>query len=156
MEYGLAKKEDVSTVLTYIRKLADYESRSDEVKVDEETLKKAMFEDHLGEVMFMMEDDRIIGYCFFYTIFSSFSGKKKIYLEDLYIDEGYRGKGRGRDFLKHMAKLGIERGCQAMAWGSQNWNIPAVSLYLKIGAETENGRTHFELSQVGMIKLINE
>ena len=156
MEYRLAKEEDVSIVLAYIRKLADYESRSDEVKVNEETLKKAMFEDHLGEVLFMMEENHIIGYCFFYLIFSSFSGKKKIYLEDLFIDEGYRGKGNGKKFLKQMAKLGIERGCQAMVWGSQNWNVPALSFYLKIGAQTEDGRTHFELSQEGMMNLINE
>ena len=76
MEFRLAKEEDIDIVYDYIRKLAVFESREDDFKLDKETLYKAMFEDNLGEVMLATEDGKIIGYCFFYHVFSSFSGLK--------------------------------------------------------------------------------
>ena len=70
MEFRLANKEDIDTVYDYIRKLAVFESREDDFKLDKETLYRAMFVDDLGEVMLAMEDGKIIGYCFFYHVFS--------------------------------------------------------------------------------------
>lgn len=156
MEFRLAKEEDIDTVYDYIRKLAVFESREDDFKLDKETLYRAMFVDDLGEVMLATEDGKIIGYCFFYHVFSSFSGLTKMYLEDMYIDEQYRGGGRGREFFRQMAKTALSRGYGSMIWGALDWNVSAIGLYLKIGAEVENGRSHFELPLDKMGKLISE
>ena len=95
-----AKEEDVPLILEFIRKLADYEHRLDEVIATEEALKYWIFDKNQAEVIFALEDGKEIGFAFFFLSFSTYIANVNMHLEDLFIDPEYRGKGYGKALLR--------------------------------------------------------
>ena len=91
-----ARPEDTGLILQMIRELADFEQLLDQVVTDEKTLKHSLFVDPKGpEVLIAEEDYQPVGFVLFFHNFSTFLGKKGIYIEDLYVRSEYRGKGYG-------------------------------------------------------------
>jgi len=129
-----ARADETGVVLDLIRQLAAYEKCSDEVVADENTLHHSLFVEHSAEVLLGEEDGAVIGFALFFHNFSTFVGRKGLYLEDLFIIPEKRGRGYGKAFLRHLARLAEERGCGRMEWVCLDWNAPALSLYRSIGA----------------------
>ena len=67
-----AKEEDVPLILEFIRKLADYEHRLDEVIATEEALRYWIFDKNQAEVIFALEDGKEIGFAFFFLRFEKY------------------------------------------------------------------------------------
>ena len=129
-----ARADETGVVLDLIRQLAAYEKCSDEVAADENTLHHSLFVEHSAEVLLGEEDGAVIGFALFFHNFSTFVGRKGLYLEDLFIIPEKRGRGYGKAFLRHLARLAEERGCGRMEWVCLDWNAPALRLYRSIGA----------------------
>lgn len=114
-----AKESDTARILSFIRKLAEYERLSHEVTADEATLRAWLFGPRpSAEVVLAYNDGEAIGFALFFTNFSTFLGKPGLYLEDLFVEPGHRGKGIGKQLLLYLAKLAVERGYGRMNWGS--------------------------------------
>ena len=133
--YRNAVEEDVGLILDFIKKLADYEGRLSEVTATEEDLRKWIFDEGIAEVIFVLEDDKEVGFALFYKAFSTYIAKINIHLEDMFVEPEYRGKGYGKGLLKEIAKIIIERGYGRFEWTAVSWNKPAIDFYLSIGAE---------------------
>ncbi|MBR0539806.1 MAG: GNAT family N-acetyltransferase [Bacteroidales bacterium] len=129
-----AKPEETGLVLEFIQKLAVYEKCADEVVADEATLYHSLFEEKTAEVVFAEEDGVVIGFALFFHNFSTFVGRKGLYLEDLFIIPERRGLGYGKALLKYLANLAVERNCGRMEWICLDWNKPALTVYRSIGA----------------------
>ena len=129
-----AKPEETGLVLEFIQKLAVYEKCADEVVADEATLYHSLFEEKSAEVVFAEEDGVVIGFALFFHNFSTFVGRKGLYLEDLFIVPERRGWGYGKALLKYLANLAVERNCGRMEWICLDWNKPALTVYRSIGA----------------------
>ena len=129
-----AKPEETGLVLGFIRKLAAYEKCADEVVADEATLYHSLFVEHSAEVVFAEEDGAVVGFALFFHNFSTFVGRKGLYLEDLFILPEKRGLGYGRALLKYLARLAVECHCGRMEWICLDWNQPALKVYRSIGA----------------------
>jgi len=129
-----AKPEETGLVLEFIQKLAVYEKCADEVVADEATLYHSLFEEKSAEVVFAEEDSVVIGFALFFHNFSTFVGRKGLYLEDLFIIPERRGLGYGKALLKYLANLAVERNCGRMEWICLDWNKPALTVYRSIGA----------------------
>ena len=129
-----AQPEEAGLVLAFIKKLAEYEKCSDEVVANEATLYESLFVEHSAEVVFAEEDGEVIGFALFFHNFSTFVGRKGLYLEDLFILPEKRGKGYGKALLKYLANLAVERNCGRMEWICLDWNQPALKVYRSIGA----------------------
>ena len=129
-----AKPEETGLVLEFIQKLAVYEKCADEVVADEATLYHSLFEEKSAEVVFAEEDSVVIGFALFFHNFSTFVGRKGLYLEDLFILPERRGLGYGKALLKYLANLAVERNCGRMEWICLDWNKPALTVYRSIGA----------------------
>ena len=67
-----AEESDVGLILEFIRKLADYEHRLDEVIATEESLKKWIFDKKQAEVIFAVVDGKEIGFALFFLSFSTY------------------------------------------------------------------------------------
>jgi len=80
------------------------------------------------------QPSRAVGYALFYHNYSTFLGLPGIYLEDLYVQPEFRGKGYGTQLLKRLAKLCKERECGRLEWSVLKWNEPSIKFYLSIGA----------------------
>lgn len=129
-----ARPEEVGLVLEFINRLAVYEKCANEVVADEPTLFHSLFVEHSAEVVFAEEDGAVVGFALFFHNFSTFVGRKGLYLEDLFILPEKRGKGYGKALLKYLAKLAVERNCGRMEWICLDWNQPALKVYRSIGA----------------------
>lgn len=129
-----AQPEETGLVLEFIKKLAAYEKCSDEVVADEATLYQSLFVEKSAEVVFAEEDDVVIGFALFFHNFSTFVGRKGLYLEDLFIIPEKRGLGYGKAILKYLADIAVERNCGRMEWICLDWNTPSLTFYRSIGA----------------------
>lgn len=129
-----AQPEETGLVLEFIKKLAAYEKCSDEVIADEATLYQSLFVEKSAEVVFAEEDGVVIGFALFFHNFSTFVGRKGLYLEDLFIIPEKRGLGYGKAILKYLADIAVERNCGRMEWICLDWNTPSLAFYRSIGA----------------------
>ncbi len=129
-----AKPEEAGRVLELINRLAVYEKCANEVVADEATLYHSLFVEKSAEVVFAEEDGAIVGFALFFHNFSTFVGRKGLYLEDLFIIPEKRGLGYGKALLKYLARIAVERNCGRMEWICLDWNKPALAVYRSIGA----------------------
>lgn len=130
-----ATERDVPLILSFIKELAEYERLSHEVVATEQLLRASLFgERPAAEVVMGDYGDEPAGFALFFHNFSTFLGRPGIYLEDLYVTPGLRGRGVGRAMLVYLAKLAKERGCGRLEWSVLYWNEPAIKLYKSIGA----------------------
>lgn len=132
--FRYAEEKDVALILSFIKDLAEYEKMLEEVVATEEMLRYWLFKEKKAEVLFVMENEKEVGFALFFYNFSTFLGQAGIYLEDLFVLPEYRGKGYGKVILKQLAKLTIERGCGRLEWSCLDWNKPSIDFYLSLGA----------------------
>lgn len=145
-----ARPDEAGLVLEFIKRLADYEKCADEVVADEATIRQSLFVEHSAEVVFAEEDGVAIGFALFFHNFSTFVGRKGLYLEDLFIIPEKRGRGYGKALLKYLARTAVERNCGRMEWICLDWNQPALNVYRSIGAVPMDEWTVQRLSETAL------
>lgn len=142
-----AERADVPLILQLIKELADYEKLLHEVVADEETLTQTLFgERAYAEVVLAFEGEIPVGFALFFHNFSTFLGRPGIYLEDLYVRSDFRGKGYGKQLLKHLAQLAIERNCGRLEWWVLDWNKPSINFYKSLGAKPMDDWTVYRVT----------
>lgn len=146
MDYRFATEADTALILQFIKELASYEKMLDEVVADEATLQEWIFEKQKAEVIFVMDQDKEVGFALFFHNFSTFLGRAGIYLEDLYVRPEYRNKGYGKRLLSALAKIAIERGCGRLEWWCLDWNQSSIDFYLSLGAEAMSDWTVYRVA----------
>src|SRR5690554_4004397 len=99
LTFRMAKEEDVSLILKFIKELADYEKLLHEVVATEEILTESLFRRKAAEVVIAELNHEPIGFALFFHNFSTFLGKPGLYLEDLYVTPSMRGRGIGKLLL---------------------------------------------------------
>lgn len=147
-----ATPADVPVILRFIRELADYEREADKVVATEALLHEALFSTPpasgaqqrnnlmgpAAEALIAERDgdDGVepIGMALFFHNFSTWTGWRGLYLEDLYVTPEARGTGAGTALLKRLAVIAKERGCSRFEWSVLTWNTPAIEFYRSLGA----------------------
>lgn len=144
---------DEKLILYFIKELAAYEKMADQVVSDEKLLHEWIFEKEKAEVIFLLENDKEIGFALFFHNFSTFLGRAGIYLEDLFVLPQYRKKGYGKAILKKLAEITVERGCGRLEWWCLDWNKPSIDFYISMGAVPMNDWTVYRITGDTLIKL---
>ena len=131
-----ARRQDVPVILALIKGLAEYERLSHEVVATEAAIDESLFGPHpAAEAVIAWARNEAVGFALFVHNYSTFLGRRGLYLEDLFVVPDSRGRGIGRQLLRHLARLAVERGCGRFEWSVLSWNEPAVGFYQKLGAE---------------------
>ena len=146
-EIRTAKENEAGLVLDFIKKLAVYEKMIDEVEATEATIYDSLFVKHDAEVVFGCEDGVPVGFALFFHNFSTFVGRKGLYLEDLFVIPEKRGLGYGKALLLHLAHLAKERNCGRMEWVCLDWNTPSINFYKSLGAKPMEDWTIYRLDE---------
>jgi GNAT superfamily N-acetyltransferase len=142
-----ATEADLATIEELIRALAEYERLSEEVVMDTELLRRNLFgERPYAEVLIAEENGESAGFALFFHNFSTFVGRPGIYLEDLFVRPGHRGKGYGKALLKRLAEIAVERDCGRLEWAVLDWNEPALGFYRSLGARPNEEWTVYRLA----------
>lgn len=152
-----AQPGDVATILGLIRDLAEYERAPHEVVATEEQLQKNLFgSEPAAEVLLGEEAGVPVCFALFFHSFSTWMGRRGLYLEDLFVKPAVRGRGYGRALLVRLAQIARERECGRMEWAVLDWNEPAIQFYRKLGARPNDDWTIFRLTMDGISQLAGE
>jgi GNAT superfamily N-acetyltransferase len=149
-----ARKEDSPRIHTLIKDLALYEKAPLEAKATLEQIDESLFSDDPHAFCHVVEvDGTVVGISIWFLNYSTWLGKPGIYLEDLYIDPAYRGKGFGLALLKELAKICIARDYERLQWWVLDWNEPSIEFYKSLGAEAMDEWTVYRVSGDALKKL---
>ncbi len=141
------RPDDVPVVAGLVRELADYEKALHEARMTEEQLHAALFGDApalFGHVA--VADGQVVGMALWFLNFSTWRGRHGVYLEDLYVQPQHRGSGLGRELLRTLAGLCVERGYRRLEWSVLDWNTPSIEFYEAAGAVPMDEWTVFRLT----------
>ena len=148
-----AAREDIPTILEFIRALAAYEKMEDQVIADETLLETWIFEKRKAEVLLAFEGDTPVGFALFFQNFSTWLGRAGIYLEDLFVLPEYRGRGYGKLLLKRLARIAVQRGCGRLEWACLDWNEPSIAFYKSVGATALDEWTTYRVTGDALLAL---
>lgn len=127
---------DVPEILRLIKALADYEKLSHEVVASEPLLHRALFgEAPKAEALIARVEGRAVGFALYFENFSTFLARPGIYLEDLFVEAAWRGRGLGKALLVRIAGIAVARGCGRFEWSVLDWNEPSIRFYQHLGAK---------------------
>jgi GNAT superfamily N-acetyltransferase len=140
-----ATENDIPLIMELITELAAYEKLSDQLLTDAGLLQESVFKRKVAHVLIAECGSLPAGYVMYYYNFSSFIGLPGIYLEDIYIRPGFRGKGYGKASLAYLARLAIENNCWGLEWSVLDWNQPSIEFYKSLGATHRNGWLTYRL-----------
>ena len=140
-------KDDLSSVLTLIRELAEFENSICEVEITLEDLEKDGFGDRPFFWFLVAEfDNKIIGLSFYWIRYSTWKGKF-LFLEDFIVKTGYRGSGVGSKLFEATIKICVEENLNGMMWQVLDWNSSAISFYKKYDANISSKWLNGKLSR---------
>lgn len=135
-----ARPQDAPIVLDLVRQLAEYEKLTHLVVATEAQVREELFGPRpVIECVLGWEDAgasaTAVGFALYFHNFSTFLGRRGLYLEDLFVIPAMRGRGHGKALLTHLARLAVERGCGRFEWSVLDWNQPAIDFYRAMGAQ---------------------
>ncbi|HWP61726.1 MAG TPA: GNAT family N-acetyltransferase [Candidatus Paceibacterota bacterium] len=96
----------------------------------EEQLQEIVDDPHIALVV-AQDNDRIIGMGGLYIIVKI--GKRKGYIEDLIVDEKYRGQGLGEQIMRELIRTARNQGLYSLALNTNPKRVAAHKLYEKVG-----------------------
>jgi GNAT superfamily N-acetyltransferase len=142
-----ATERDVGTLLGFVRELADYERAPDEVVATEELLHAALFgPDAVATAIVAEHDGAAVGFALYFWTFSTWLGRRGIWLEDLFVQPAHRGLGLGQALLTELARRCVEAGGGRVEWAVLDWNEPALGFYRSLGATGQDEWTTHRLT----------
>lgn len=143
-----ARAEDVGTLVSLIRALAEYEQAAPgALEITEALLGESLFGDSPSvEGLVACAEEGVTGYALFFENFSSWRGRRGLYLEDLFVRPEFRGQGIGKALLREVAQIAVRRRCARMEWLVLDWNHPAIGFYRSLGAQPLEEWTTFRLA----------
>ncbi|MBN2810280.1 MAG: GNAT family N-acetyltransferase [Spirochaetales bacterium] len=133
--FRTATPEDSVEVLAWVRRLAKYERLGALCVSTEADLFSALHPNGVVHAAFAddMEnadasgDGATMGFVLWYFGYSTFAGRRKLFVEDLFVHHAHRSKGVGRFLLGTLAKIAAEEDCASVEWAVLDGNIPAHS-----------------------------
>jgi GNAT superfamily N-acetyltransferase len=118
-----------------------------EVVATEEGLRASLFGPvPAAEVVIAEADGMTVGFALFCHNYSTFLGRRGLWLEDLFVRPASRGQGIGRALLEHLAEVAVARGCGRLEWAVLDWNQPAINFYQQLGAKPMDEWTVFRVT----------
>ena len=134
-----AAERDVDALIGLIGELADFERLTHLMQVTPQALRTHLFgPDPVARAIVAEAEgsaDSLIGFALYFRNFSTFLGRPGLYLEDLYVQPPWRGRGVGTALLRHLGALAVASGCGRFEWSVLDWNANAIAFYEKMGAQ---------------------
>ena len=149
--------EDTEIIYNFICQLAKYEKLFDEVTTTPIQLKETLFGKNSNtETLIAYMDERPVGFALYFFNYSTFKGKRGLYLEDLFVIPEMRGNGIGKQLLKQLAIISLENDCARFEWSVLDWNTPSIEFYKSLGAVPMDEWTVYRLDEKGIKNLANK
>jgi len=130
-----ATPADVPAIHAMIAALAEFERLSHLCVASEADLAAALFGAHpAAEVLLAESGGEAAGFALFFHNYSTFLGRRGLWLEDLFVLPAHRRRGCAQALLRTLAAVAVERGCGRFEWAVLDWNAGAIDFYRGLGA----------------------
>lgn len=147
VEVRPARREDAGLILRFVRELARYERAEHEVVATEASVAESIFgAGSTTHALIAERDGEAIGFAVYFYNYSTWLGRRGLYLEDLYVSPSARGSGAGKALLVHLARQALAEGCGRFEWSVLDWNTPAIDFYQSLGAQPQSEWIGYRLS----------
>ena len=126
-----AEAVDAPQILALIGALAAYEKIP--IRLTEEAVRRDM----LGAAChcdLAFQGTQAVGVATWYWTYKTFGARRGLFVEDLYVQEAWRGHGLGRALLAHLAARAAKAG-GFLEWQVLDWNTQAIRFYESLGAK---------------------
>lgn len=132
-----ANKNDIDLILSFIRELASFEKLLHSVTATTAILLDSLFPEKnspAAYAAFAYKKQEPVAMVLYYFNFSTFTGQRGLYLEDLFVLPKHRHQGLGTRLFAYLAKIAIDSQCSRFEWVVIDWNTHARAFYQKMGA----------------------
>lgn len=153
-----ATRDDVPLIRSFILELAEYEkAKPGDAPVTERDLVESLFgERPAAEVLIAYLGPEPAGFALFFHNYSTWLGKRGLFLEDLFVRPAARKHGVGYALFCELARIAVARDCGRMDWSVLTWNELAISFYRRIGATSMDEWMTFRLTGSALSQLAGE
>lgn len=136
MKIRPATRDDVGEIVTLIKELATYEREPASAIATEADLLRDGFGPTPAFHVLMAEDaGAVVGFALYFFSYSTWRGRRCLYLEDLFVREAVRGRGYGIALMRALAREAIAQECPRFVWQVLDWNQPSIDFYERLGAK---------------------
>jgi len=168
---------DSALILSFIKQLAEFEGMGEEVTVTEAEIRESLFggisqsemtkkrwgfdvpgafdPKRQASVLIAEIDGNPAAFAVFYPVYSTFSGRQNLFLEDLFVKEEYRGMGIGKALMKRLAQIALQMGAKRLDWYVLEDNISGSSFYKHLGAVPLLDRRTYRMNEKSLESLAN-
>jgi GNAT superfamily N-acetyltransferase len=152
-----ARPGDEPHILRLVRGLAEYERLLGRMTATEDDFQRLLFGPHpLARAILADAGGPPVGIAIFYYVLSTFTARRVLFLEDIFVEPPHRGQGIGFALLRHLAGIAQAENCLSMEWNVLNWNQPAIDLYRRIGARPVTDWTAYHLDANAIAAIATE
>lgn len=139
-------EKDADLLYKLIKDMAEYEHELNEVRTSAERIKETICNQKYAKGYIGYYNDIPVSYIIYFYNYSTYLGKKGIYIEDLYINPKYRKKGIGKKIIKLILNISKNENIERIDWTCLNWNKNAIDFYKHIGAKLQEERLYFRMA----------
>jgi GNAT superfamily N-acetyltransferase len=151
-----ATRGDGARIVGFIKALAAFEKLDHQVEVTEADIECDLLGATPRVFCEIIEcEGAPVGFGLWYYTYSTFRGRHGIWLEDLYVEPAFRGRGLGKALMVHLAGKCVRGGLGRLEWWVLNWNRPAIDFYLSMGAKLQDEWTVCRLDGIELGTLAN-
>ncbi|EEP77009.1 predicted protein [Uncinocarpus reesii 1704] len=141
-----ATKEDVPTILGFIRAGAAATSCADRVKATESSLEATLIFGEPGSsqtpqsgfartLLLIAPEGETAGMAVYYYNYSTWLAQPGVFLEELYVSPDYRRRGYAKLLIRELAKQARKVSGGKLEWVCLRDNATALKLYESLGAK---------------------
>lgn len=142
-----AKQADIPDVLNAMRRFAELVGFREYLTVTEAQLGEAVFgAEGFVELLVAYDGETLAGFAVYYRHFSSFRGERGYYLEDIFVEEEYRGRGLGLAMIKDIARQARTLGYERIDFQVLSYNEGAIKFYERLGAASNMDEIRFKFA----------
>ena len=138
----LAEEADFERLIELMGEFAEFENHPEAMmnSVDRMKREKEYFSCFVAET----ENSIIVGYAAWFFAYYTWTGKA-LYIDDLYVQEEFRGRGIGKMLLNKIIEFATGTGCHKIRWQVSDWNEKARGMYRSMGAEIDTTKYNCDL-----------
>ena len=117
---------------------AQYEAAEYQFDGKEEALRQALFMPTSTLKCLVVEQEKeLTGYATFIIQFSTWDACHYLYMDCLFLKEGHRGQGIGKQLLDIIKLEAVKLGCSQIQWQTPSSNTKAIKFYVREGATSK-------------------
>lgn len=129
------RPDDAVQVITMACELAAVVGDAAPVLAESQLIKDSYGPDRWFDCLVAEVANQLVGYAVVCRAFEAHTGKKRLWLGDLYVRSSARNGGAGTALMAEIARHALQLGCDAVYWELWRMNVRGGVFYRKLAAE---------------------